>query len=381
MRRDLRHTAVLSLTVALLSVLVPAARGEDVEKGRLWIGVSCAPVDNALRAQLKLPEKAGVVVKAVHDDSPAQAEGLQPFDILLTANDKPLNQSEDLMAAIKESGEKEIKFTLLRAGERKEVTVRPKPLPNRKLQDDPGVSKPVFLNLVRPGQLVPLGDSFNISLPDPELPENMTVTITKHGKDKTKLKIEADGKTWEATEDKLDELPAEVRKRVEPMTRRFMLGVTRPIPPQDLLLFTPDPSRAKIPPNPGIPAAAIDQYRQAIEQARAAQRAAHEKLRQLEERYRPSQILEEQVAPRVEGAVEQARQWSLEKLDSRFDQVQRQLDELRRAVKAMRNERKGHPGPTPSAPAEPVPPLPPEAPAGPAPPAPVTPSVSAPPQA
>jgi len=373
------HTAVLGLSVALLSMLVPCARGEDVKSGKQWIGVSCVSASDALRAQLKL-DKTGLVVSKLHEDGPAAAEGMQAHDILLTANDKALANPEDLVDAIQEAGEKEIKLALLRGGERKEITVTPKPMPE--YNSEPGTGT-LFLNLIRPGQLVPPGEPQPFTLKwnwqQQELPENVTVTITKHGKDKVKIKVERDDKSWDVTEDKLNELPKDVRKAVEPMTRRFMVAMNGPIPAQDMIYITPSAPAPPLPPlDPNLSyttAKAELTYRQALQQARAAQRTAEETLRHLEETYRPSKVLAEKVAPRVEGAVEQAKRWSLQHLDSRFDQVQKQLDELRGAVKAMREE-------TPAAPAEPEAPAPPAKPALPAEPAPpAEPEAPKPPQA
>jgi hypothetical protein len=400
MRREVGHSVVLGLTVALLSIAVPAVRGascvschepaankffttidfadpagEDVVKlgidseakprvggdeDDFWIGVVTESTSAALRAQLKLPKMAGLVVEKVHTNSPAETDGLQRNDVLVSAGEEPLGSKADLDAVIREGGKKPIKFTLLRAGERKEVTVTPLPRSSDKSGDGANGDKPLSIKLLRSGQFVGAGQKFHVKMIAQELPDNMTVTIRKHGKEHARFKIEADGKTWEVTEDNLKDVPMDVRQYVEPMTRAYLLGALAPHIPEDVLIFAPPTP----PEAPAVPATADIAYRKALAAARAAQLAAQEKLRKLEERYRPSKVLEESVTPRVESAVAGAKQWSLERLDSRFDQLQKQLDELRRAVKAARSEAK--PAAPPAPPAEPAPPAPPAEPAPPA---------------
>jgi hypothetical protein len=416
MRREVGHSLVLGLTVALLSIVVPVVRaascddGDEVTQNKFfarfdhadpdddpdtegtedvkgiefnfgrqakttigdrlraarargddyWIGVVTQSASAALRAQLKLPEKTGLVIEKVHVGSPAEADGLQPNDILLSTGDVQLGYKEDLDELIQKRGGKPIQFTVLRAGERKEVTVTPLLRSSDKSVESADGEKTLSLRLLRSGQFVGAGQKFHVKMIAQELPDNMTVTFSKHGKDQAKFKVEADGKTWEVTEDKLQDLPAEVRQHVEPMTQGFLLGAHAPRL-DDVLIFAPP-----MPPElPDVPATADNAYRKALATARAAQLAAQEKLRKLEERYRPSKVLQEEVTPRVEVAVETAKQWSLEKLDKRFDQLQKQLDELRQAVKAARSEAK-----PPAPPAEPAPPTPPAPPAEPTPPVP-----------
>jgi len=407
MRREVGHSLVLGLTVALLSIAVPVVRGascsgcderaeekffgtfdsadpddegnEEVEELNVdrhgttavgerlrawrgddyWLGIVTLSASDTLRSQLKLPEKTGLVVEKVQAGSPAAADGLQPNDVLLSAGDKPLGVKSDLDSLIRKGEKQPIKFTLLRAGERKEVTVTPLPRLSRKIADGAHGDKPLSIKIMRSGQFVGPELKFNINWRTAELPDDMTVTISKHGKEQAKFKVEADGKTWEVKEDNLQDLPAEVRHRLEPMTRGFLFGAGPPQLTEDVLIFAPEPPSGL----PNVPATADNAYRKALSAARQAQVLAQEKLRKLEERYRPSKVLEEEVTPRVEVAVETAKQWSLEKLDTRFDQLQKQLDELRQAVKAARSEAK------PAAPpAEPAPPTPPAPPADPAPP-------------
>jgi len=91
----------------------------------LWIGVSVAGADETLRAQLRLPEKRGLVVTKVEADAPAAKAGLLVHDVLLEFGGKPLATIEDLNAQIQEVGEKPATMKLIRNGQAQSLQVTP----------------------------------------------------------------------------------------------------------------------------------------------------------------------------------------------------------------------------------------------------------------
>jgi membrane-associated protease RseP (regulator of RpoE activity) len=91
----------------------------------VWIGVTVAPVDATLRAQLRLPEKRGLVVTKVEVDSPAAKAGILVHDVLLEFGGKSLATIEELNAQIQEVGEKAATMKLLRSGQSQSLQVTP----------------------------------------------------------------------------------------------------------------------------------------------------------------------------------------------------------------------------------------------------------------
>ena len=96
-------------------------------------GMSLAPADAALRAQLKLPENQGLIVTQVEPGSPAAAVGIRQNDVLvrLEENSGPshsvtLGKPEDLETALKDHGEQVIDLVLLRAGRPATLKVQPR---------------------------------------------------------------------------------------------------------------------------------------------------------------------------------------------------------------------------------------------------------------
>lgn len=60
-----------------------------------WIGISVQRLDRKLAGYLNVPEKKGVVVKAVEPESPASKVGLQEGDIILAIDSKKIDSPQD----------------------------------------------------------------------------------------------------------------------------------------------------------------------------------------------------------------------------------------------------------------------------------------------
>lgn len=184
-----------------------------VETSDYWIGVGCEPVPAVLQAQLKLPEGEGLVVVTVAEDSPAAAAGIQVNDVLLAAADKPLKSVADLVSAVDQAKETEIHIKLLRAGETKTLAVRPAKRPEEAQQPRlPGWPEGMPGPFARAFQWLAPGVVVGQKL---FVPKDMSVTITvEHGKP-ARIAVKKGEKSWEVEQDKLNDLPPEVRGPVQ----------------------------------------------------------------------------------------------------------------------------------------------------------------------
>src|SRR5687768_3068855 len=93
-----------------------------------WIGISVGPADGVLRSQLRLPEGTGVVVTQVVPGGPAAEAGVEPHDVLLSVDGKPIAGGEDLdkvLQAAKPDGAM-LALKLLRTGQNLEKHVKPR---------------------------------------------------------------------------------------------------------------------------------------------------------------------------------------------------------------------------------------------------------------
>lgn len=225
-----------------------------------WIGIHCEPVDEALRAQLSLGEGRGLVIEQVVPDSPAAKAGLKKHDVLIQSGETFLDDVGTLVDLVAKTKDGELKLKIIRGGQAQTITVTPakrlgeggfgrgtvvigqeneeavkniiKQLEEQmeKIRKGEGRGELPKFQFLHPGVVLPPGAAVPgqpapqgwIAMPQiAALPDNMSVTINKSGKNPAKVTVKQGEKTWETTEDKLDSLPAEVRGHVQRMLGRW----------------------------------------------------------------------------------------------------------------------------------------------------------------
>lgn len=100
---------------------------ELVERGQVargWLGVGTVPVTPELAAHLGLSVERGIVITGVLPGSPAERAGLQPGDVLLQADEQPLEGPDALRAFVQKRrpGER-VALELMRDSRRETITV------------------------------------------------------------------------------------------------------------------------------------------------------------------------------------------------------------------------------------------------------------------
>jgi serine protease Do len=96
------------------------ARGEAPARPRLGVALAPPRAARRLRAAVGLPERDGLLVRAVEPDSPAAAAGLEPGDLLVAAGERPLQGYDELFDALEAGGE--LTLTVVRGTDEREVT-------------------------------------------------------------------------------------------------------------------------------------------------------------------------------------------------------------------------------------------------------------------
>ena len=233
----------------LIRVAEAAKEGaaEELPKSDYWIGIALGDVPEVARQQLGVEQ--GLLVIEVMNDSPAAKAEFKVNDILLRAGDAKLGAPADLIKAVDAGKEKELAIVLLRGGKERTLKItpikRPKEdsearhfeirLPGGEIKADVKAdikkleealaqlkikagSGPLGIMLARPGVVPPPAHVDVLKLA--ELPKGMKIAVIKEGNEPTKLHVERDGKTWDVTEDKLDDLPEDLRPHVQQMLGR-----------------------------------------------------------------------------------------------------------------------------------------------------------------
>jgi hypothetical protein len=207
-------------------------------------GIVVTPVPKPLVKQLKLKDE-GVLIIHVRKDSAAAKADVQEDDVLLTIDDKPVKEPHELVIAVEDAPEKERSLKLLRAGETLVVKVTPEKPPEgegpgffdkrvhvngdqlildireiRELEKtirdkvrDAGVD--LRLQFIEPGAFLPRGANFAFQGRRTDLPEDLSITIRKKGKEPADVEVKKGEQTWSVKENDLAPLPDEVRKDVE----------------------------------------------------------------------------------------------------------------------------------------------------------------------
>lgn len=121
-RRDGGFILALPADAALRRRADELARGETTARPRLGVALAPPRVARRLRAAVGLPDRDGLLVRGVVDDSPAAKAGVERGDLLASAADRPLTSMDDLFEALDRAGET-LPLTIVRGTEEREITV------------------------------------------------------------------------------------------------------------------------------------------------------------------------------------------------------------------------------------------------------------------
>ncbi|MEA2535969.1 MAG: serine protease Do [Chloroflexota bacterium] len=80
-------------------------RGERVERPRLGVSIAPAHVARRLQRSVGLPERDGLLVRDVEDDSPAARAGIAQGDLIVSLAGKAISDADELLEAIAAAGD------------------------------------------------------------------------------------------------------------------------------------------------------------------------------------------------------------------------------------------------------------------------------------
>lgn len=105
------------------AVMDQLIRHGEVRRGR--VGITIQDVTPDIAGALGLPVQSGALISQVEKDSPAEEAGLRAGDTIVAIDGRPVNRSNDVrnIVGLRERGS-EVRFSIIRDGERMEVTVR-----------------------------------------------------------------------------------------------------------------------------------------------------------------------------------------------------------------------------------------------------------------
>jgi serine protease Do len=100
------------------------SRGEAPRRVHLGVAVAPPRVARRLRASVGLPERDGVLVRAVEEDSPAERAGIERGDLIVAAAGKPIERVDALYEALDGAASgAQLELVVVRALDERTLTV------------------------------------------------------------------------------------------------------------------------------------------------------------------------------------------------------------------------------------------------------------------
>jgi serine protease Do len=180
------------------------------EPPAFWIGISVAPVEPALRAQLKLSQQ-GLLAVDVIKDSPAAKADIKVHDILLSLAEKPLDSQEKLIEIVQSNGEKSVPMQLIRAGKVQTIEVTPQRRKPTPLKNASIGGSTISYQVVGPGGIVSTNGNWIVDVTSP----NKNQFWSPGAGDTLPMNVTASSK-------RLEEIDAEIkqlRKAIEELSK------------------------------------------------------------------------------------------------------------------------------------------------------------------
>ena len=112
----------LPADAALRARVESLGRGESVERPRLGIAVAPARVARRLRRSVGLPDRDGILVRGVEDDSPAARAGIRDGDLIVEVAGRAVSEVDDLQEALA-SGQMPFDVKVVRGTDERTVSV------------------------------------------------------------------------------------------------------------------------------------------------------------------------------------------------------------------------------------------------------------------
>jgi membrane-associated protease RseP (regulator of RpoE activity) len=216
---------------------------EEASTSEYYIGIALGELPEVAKKQLKLEH--GLVVDDILPDSPAAKAEFKQHDVLVRVGELVLAQPADILKAVDEAKDKEMRVIVLRDGKELTLQVTPQKRPKAEASEQrkvetlearlPGGAIQKIEEALRELKRGQGGQAVELHFAHPgvvarstltrtvaELPKNLKISITRDGDGPAKIHVERDGKEWNTTDDKLMDLPADVRGHVEQMLSKVI---------------------------------------------------------------------------------------------------------------------------------------------------------------
>jgi serine protease Do len=111
---------------ALKGRVAALGRGETTQRRRIGVGLAPSHVARQLRRAVGLPDREGLLVREVEDDSPAARAGIAEGDLIVAAGGRDVTSADDLFDVLGSlAADAPLEIVLVRGTDERTVTVAP----------------------------------------------------------------------------------------------------------------------------------------------------------------------------------------------------------------------------------------------------------------
>lgn len=204
----------------VVQYLTGVTQTTEPRDSKYWIGLSCGPIDEALRSQLGL-EAGGLAIRQIVDNSPASEAGLSVHDVIvemrIADQAHKLADVTRLTTLVQQAEGKPMTLSVLRRGKPLNVTVTPRERNVANPQQNPNwvvrtteTANPLFFRMA--GPVVAFGGT---NTAPANLPDDLTVVITKSGSQPVEIAVLQKGRgEWRLKERETAAQPDNVSRAV-----------------------------------------------------------------------------------------------------------------------------------------------------------------------
>jgi serine protease Do len=113
----------LNANAGLREAIQTLAKGEAPERPHLGVAIAPPRAARRMRRAVGLPERDGLLVRAVEDGGPAERAGVAQGDLIVAAEDRAVDGVDALRAAIDRAAGGEVSLTVVRGTDERELDV------------------------------------------------------------------------------------------------------------------------------------------------------------------------------------------------------------------------------------------------------------------
>jgi len=140
--------------------VLPQLRSGHVTRGRIGVSLRGTPLTAAEARDFGLPSASGALVRSVEPDGPSKAAGIQPGDVIVEYNGKPVKNNQELILAVSATAPgTSTPIKVFRAGKPVSLTVKVEELP---VEDEQPVTRAT--ERARPERARPTETGFGMTI-------------------------------------------------------------------------------------------------------------------------------------------------------------------------------------------------------------------------